>query len=142
MAASAGSTNASKSALEQLGLVGNHAYSVLKVLEVKDRMDDKICLIQLRNPWGCDLEWKGDWSDEDNNWTPELKKICGWSDADDGTFFMCLEDMKTYFSRVQICRNNDAYKYSYLKASHKVGSFSMIRFVVQAPGGHHYLQIA
>mmetsp|Transcript_35893 Transcript_35893/g.26165 ORF Transcript_35893/g.26165 Transcript_35893/m.26165 type:complete len:177 (+) Transcript_35893:377-907(+) len=45
MAASAGSTNASKSALEKLGLVGNHAYSILKVVEVKDRMGDVVKLI-------------------------------------------------------------------------------------------------
>ena len=73
MAASAGSTNASKSALEQLGLMGNHAYSVLKVIEVEDRMGDKVQLIQLRNPWGCELEWTGDWSDDDACWTQKLK---------------------------------------------------------------------
>ena len=55
---------------------------------------------------------------------------------------MCLEDIRKYFSRVQICRVNDNYKYSFFKARHKLKSFCMIRFVVNAPGGHHYLAIS
>ena len=54
---------------------------------------------------------------------------------------MCLSDLQKYFSRIQICRINDNYKYSSFKARHKLGSFALIRFVVSAPGGHHYLSI-
>lgn len=54
---------------------------------------------------------------------------------------MCLDDIKKYFSRIQICRVNDRYRYSSFKARHKLGSFALIRFVVNAPGGHHYLSI-
>lgn len=73
MAASAGSTKASKELLESLGLIGNHSYGILDVRDIikKDKSKDK--LIRLRNPWG-DFEWKGDWSDDSELWTPELKK--------------------------------------------------------------------
>ena len=54
---------------------------------------------------------------------------------------MCIEDLRKYFSRVQICRVNDNYRYSFFKARHKLNSFALIRFVVNAPGGHHYLTV-
>lgn len=117
MAASAGSTKASKELLENLGLIGNHSYGVLDVRDVitESGLEDK--LIKLRNPWG-DFEWKGDWSDESEQWTPELKRKLGWTDVNDGAFWMCIDDFLHYFSRVQICRINDNFKYSSFNGTH------------------------
>jgi len=140
LAASAGSTGASVEALEKLGLIGNHSYGLLGCVEITDQYGDTVRLFQLRNPWG-DFEWKGDWGDDSDTWTDMAKKQAGWSDADDGTFFMCEEDLLKYFSRIQLCRINDNYRYSFFKARHKLNSFSLIRFQVSAPGGHHYLTI-
>ena len=117
MAASAGSTKASKELLESLGLIGNHSYGILDVRAVKDEFDEEIKLIRLRNPWG-DFEWKGDWSDNSELWTPKIKKELGWTGANDGSFWMCLDDFCHYFSRVQICRINANYKYSSFKGTH------------------------
>lgn len=74
-------------------------------------------------------------------WTPEAKKMAGMTgkQEDDGIFFMSLEDMCKYFGRIQICRINDNYKYASLKARHKHGSFSLLRFNIVAPGGEGYL---
>ena len=127
MAASAGSTSASVDALEKLGLVGNHSYGLIGCVIIEDRFGDEVRLFQLRNPWG-DFEWKGDWGDDSDCWTESSKQVAGWSDADDGTFFMCEEDLIKYFSRIQLCRVNDNYKYAYFKARHKLGSFALIRF--------------
>ena len=33
-------------------------------------------LIKVRNPWG-DFEWKGDWGDDSELWTPRLEKLLG-----------------------------------------------------------------
>ena len=41
MAASAGSTEAAKGALEELGLIGNHSYGLIGVVEIEDRFGDK-----------------------------------------------------------------------------------------------------
>jgi calpain-15 len=73
MAASAGSTNASKELLEKLGLIGNHSYGILDVREVKLANGKSERLLKLRNPWG-DFEWNGDWGDDSDLWTPELEK--------------------------------------------------------------------
>jgi calpain-15 len=88
MAASAGSTNASKELLENLGLIGNHSYGILDVRETLNEFEEEIKLIRLRNPWG-DFEWNGDWSDDSDLWTPKLKKELGQSNGNDGTFWMC-----------------------------------------------------
>ncbi len=140
MAASAGSTEAAKDQLEEIGLIGNHSYGLIDVVEFNDMFDDKIQLLKLRNPWG-DFEWKGDWSDGSDLWTDEYKRIAKWKNENDGTFFMSLQDLKKYFSRVQICRLNDDYKYAFLKARQSPGQFSLLRFVVAAPGGHAYLSV-
>ena len=140
MAASAGSTSASVEALEKLGLIGNHSYGLIGCVEIQDQFGDSVKLFQLRNPWG-DFEWKGDWGDDSDTWTASSKQQAGWSNADDGTFFMCEEDMLKYFSRIQLCRINDNYKYAFFKGRHKLGSFSLIRFQVSAPGGHAYLTV-
>jgi len=56
MAASAGATEASAEMLEELGLVAQHSYGLLKAVEVTDIFGDKVRLVQLRNPWG-NFEW-------------------------------------------------------------------------------------
>jgi hypothetical protein len=43
---------------------------------------------------------------------------------------MCLSDFTHYFSRVQVCHIHDDYKYSYLKAEHEKGKYSVIRLNV------------
>ena len=55
--------------LEELGLIGNHSYGILDVKEVTLSDGKKERLIKIRNPWG-DFEWKGDWGDESELWTP------------------------------------------------------------------------
>lgn len=57
-----------KAAHTQLGLVGNHAYSLISIHKVGSDT-----LLKLRNPWGHTV-WKGAWSFESREWTPELRK--------------------------------------------------------------------
>ena len=60
---------------DAIGLVSNHAYGVLELLEYQNL---KILLV--KNPWGH-FRWNGKFSTEDKvNWTPELKKIFHYDD--------------------------------------------------------------
>lgn len=111
------------------------------MVTVKDRFGDEVQLVMLRNPWG-DFEWRGEWSDDSDSWTPESKSVAGWTDVNDGTFFMCQADFRKYFSRVQICRINDDYRYKSKKITHKHGSFCFVRFVVTGEGGHFYISVS
>ena len=79
------------------GLLNNHAYSVLKVLEYEDEV-----LLQVRNPWGR-TEWQGAWSDYWDGWTNDAKKHLEWVAEDDGTFWMSLPDFVTNFTDVYVC---------------------------------------
>ena len=88
----------------------------------------------LRNPWG-DFEWNGDWSDNSDLWTDDIKKQCGYND-DTGLFWMSYQDLCYYFSRIQICHVNDDYHYSFMKASQHVGSYSLMRLMVSGSGEH------
>ena len=55
---------------DAVGLVSNHAYGVLEIMEYKSH---KILLV--KNPWGH-FRWNGKFSTEDKvSWTPELKSI-------------------------------------------------------------------
>lgn len=76
-----------------MGLVGGHAYSLLRAYE-----GNGLKLIKLRNPWGSH-EWNGDWSDKSKKWTSKLKKELNYVDADDGSFWMSFDDFQKCYSR-------------------------------------------
>lgn len=99
--------NAAK--LRAVGLVPDHAYGVLGVQEHKGPQEDHhgVRLVKMRNPWG-NGEWNGDWSDTSAKWTPALQQAFGCREADDGVFFMAIDDFKARFDRVAVLLLNDA----------------------------------
>eukprot|EP00929_Paragymnodinium_shiwhaense_P113777 TRINITY_DN82084_c0_g1_i1.p1 TRINITY_DN82084_c0_g1~~TRINITY_DN82084_c0_g1_i1.p1 ORF type:complete len:804 (+),score=217.73 TRINITY_DN82084_c0_g1_i1:69-2480(+) len=82
------------------GLVGGHVYSILRVVEAGGNL-----LVKCRNPWGSG-EWTGKWSDknEQGEWTPEMVQATGKSFADDGTFWMSIEDFVQTSTGVEYAR--------------------------------------
>jgi len=89
------------------GLVERHSYSLLQVIAVPPHEgsgDPPLQLIQLRNPWGNDKEWNGDWSDKSPLWAerPDARDMCCFSDAPDGSFWMAYEDFTAIFTSVQV----------------------------------------
>ena len=70
------------------GLVGGHAYSVLRAVEHKGKR-----FVIIRNPWG-QSEWTGPWSDGSKEWTAEWLEALpalGHVFGDDGQFVMECE---------------------------------------------------
>jgi len=82
------------------GLVERHVYSVLHVTEVEG-----IKLVCLRNPWGDDHEWNGDWSDKSNMWDryPNVKARLRPRFEDDGCFWMSWQDFCHVWTQVEVC---------------------------------------
>jgi len=82
------------------GLVGGHAYSVLRAVAAHGHQ-----LICCRNPWGTG-EWTGRWSDENENgeWTEEMTKATGHANKDDGKFWMSIDDFVRNTSGVDYAR--------------------------------------
>ena len=78
--------------LDVQGLIGSHAYSVLRAVECKGKR-----FVVIRNPWGKS-EWTGRWSDGSKEWTQEwLQSLpaLGHRFGDDGQFVMECEDCCT-----------------------------------------------
>ena len=79
---------------EDLGLITGHAYQILEV-----KTAGGLKFMKLRNPWGR-YEWKGDYSDKSDKWTPTLKKQLEYENSDDGSFWMLYDDFIKYFSEL------------------------------------------
>jgi hypothetical protein len=88
------------------GIVSSHQYTLRFAGEVKDPQNQDVVhkLVCLRNPWGS-YEWKGDWSDNSDKWTPELKKLLGVEGKDDGVFYMTFDDFLEYFDGVDVAHS-------------------------------------
>lgn len=72
---------------ERKGIVENHAYSVMRAVEM-----DGHRLVLLKNPWGRG-EWKGAWSDGSKEWTAEWLIKLNHRFGDDGKFWISYEDL-------------------------------------------------
>ena len=95
------SSKADKEILK-LGLVDNHAYSILDIKNVETIYRTNYTLLRLRNPWSR-TEWTGDWSDNSNYWDENNKKQVNYEKRNDGIFYMSYVDFFKYFTEVQIC---------------------------------------
>merc|ERR1711865_214153 len=84
------------------GLVATHVYSILRACVAGKK---KYKFVELRNPWGNSVEWNGAWGDHDPAWkqNPELAKELDMKEADDGTFWMLLDDFLREFTNVFLC---------------------------------------
>ena len=82
----------------KVGLRPRHAYSVLDVRDL-----DGIRLVRMRNPWGH-YSWNGDWSDQSDIWTPELRDLLMAGGGGDGVFWIAFQDMLNFFDCIDICK--------------------------------------
>ena len=130
LTASAGNTKSSQSLIEQMGLIGQHAYAILDVQHV-ETLTGAVRLLKMRNPWG-NGEWAGDWSDSSSLWTEDLrKKLRVGQAADDGLFWISFEDFAVYFSFITICLVNDSYVDSWIIRSAPAGDRCLISMTVE-----------
>lgn len=73
-----------------------------------------------------------------DSWTPELRIQLGMtSPLTEGQFWMCLEDFKTFFTRVQISKMNDTHVFSSLPVVSK-DSYSLWSFNIEEAGMHTF----
>lgn len=96
--------------LSKMGLVTNHAYSIIDTAVLLDKHGKEIRLIKVRNPWGTN-EWLGDWSDQSNKWTDQFKEAVGLEQKEDGIFWICYEDFIQFYTSTHICHIHDDYKF-------------------------------
>ena len=117
----------------RLGLVVDHAYAVIEAKEVLiDGNAER--LLRIRNPWG-QFEWSGDWGDNSEKWTEAAKAAVGFAgSADDGTFWMCIDDFTKYFESVTICRYEEDFDNDHIAMDQtKDETFSVVQMTVSEP---------
>ncbi|KAF8159960.1 hypothetical protein B0H34DRAFT_424573 [Crassisporium funariophilum] len=91
------STRSGVTGVKVQGLVGNHAYSVLRAVSCKGKR-----FVVVRNPWGKS-EWTGRWSDGSKEWTQEWLEVLselGHQFGDDGQFVMEYSDWLECFAQI------------------------------------------
>jgi len=54
------------------GLISGHSYPVVSLFEFEDD-GEEVCLVKLRNPWGYNTEWQGEWANNSPRWTLHLR---------------------------------------------------------------------
>ena len=55
---------------------------------------------------------------------------------------MSFEDLRAYFSSVQVCKIDDAFKYAHASCEHKAGSYCLQRMVVEGEAGRMTVSVA
>ena len=78
------------------GLVPGHAYTLVGVVQLTQNGRPYKKLIKLRNPWGKET-YKGQWRDDDPQWTPEFKAQVNLEPDNDGTFYMPFDQFRDGF---------------------------------------------
>ena len=91
------------STIDKKSLVCGHAYTVLGTAVAPNGQR----LVKLRNPWGTE-QYTGPYNDNDAvNMTAEVKAALGYVSANDGVFFMRIEDFKAYVNSVVVALYRD-----------------------------------
>ena len=109
------------------GLIPGHAYTVIDIAQIKHKMGEEK-LLRIRNPWGDETEWRGSWSDGDNNWAwvdAETKAKIQQESKDDGEFWMSFKDFYRQFGEVTICLMGPDFDGD--GVSDRVGHMEMVR---------------
>ena len=97
--------------LSKMGLVTNHAYSVVDTAQLKNPNGTITKLLKMKNTWGTN-EWLGDWSDGSRKWTEDYKKQVNLEEKEDGIFWMSFEDFLQFYTSTHICQIHDDYIYN------------------------------
>lgn len=83
------------------GIVSGHAYTIISVY---DKNNDYI--LKMRNPWGS-FEWEGKYKEDSSLWTKALIKELEMVKANDGVFFMTVDEFLNEFDYLGICFYED-----------------------------------
>ena len=127
--------------LSKLGLITNHAYTVINSAVLKKSNGAEIKLLKMKNIWGTN-EWVGDWSDNSSKWTQEFKKEVGLEPKQDGIFWISYEDYLQFYTTTHICKLHPNYDYTTqkIKSSKENNEpLNLTKVVVKQPGHGYFI---
>ena len=129
--------NTNLDTLSKMGLITNHAYSVLGTAVLKKPNGNEIQLLKMKNMWGTN-EWIGDWSDQSLKWTQEFKKAVGLQNKEDGVFWMSYDDYLQFYTTTHIAQVHSDYFYNVLKLKNR-NSQNICRIKVDRTGSGYFM---
>lgn len=91
-----------------MGLINDHAYSLLGAYTIKLKNGSTERLLYVRNPWGS-KEWSGKWSDKDPDWDFYKSQVSNFEIKDDGCFYISFNDYDKFFYITTICYYVEGY---------------------------------
>ena len=127
--------------LSKLGLITNHAYTVISSAVLKKSNGAEIKLLKMKNIWGTN-EWVGDWSDNSSKWTQEFKKEVGLEPKQDGIFWISYEDYLQFYTTTHICKLHPNYDYTTqkIKSSKENNEpLNLTKVIVKQPGHGYFI---
>ena len=127
--------------LSRLGLITNHAYTIINTAVLRKSNGSEIKLIKMMNNWGTN-EWVGDWSDNSSKWSQEFKKEVGLEPKEDGIFWMSYEDYLQFYTTTHICKIHPNYEYNCTKfksSSNNNDPLNLCKVVVRQPGSGYFI---
>ena len=129
--------NTNLDTLSKMGLITNHAYSVIGTAVLKKPNGSEIQLLKMKNMWGTN-EWIGDWSDQSLKWTQEFKKAVGLQNKEDGVFWMSYDDYLQFYTTTHIAQVHSDYFYNVLKLKNR-NSQNICRIKVDRTGSGYFM---
>ena len=90
--------------LVKKGLLNYHMYILIETEKIEMGKNIYLNLCKFRDPTG-ESNWVGDWSEKSELWTEKIRKKISKSklDLNKGEFWICIEDIKKFFIRSDIC---------------------------------------
>ena len=86
------------------GLLNYHMYILIETEKIEMSKNLYLYLCKFRDPTG-ESNWIGDWNEKSELWNEKIRKKINKSKLNlkKGEFWMCIEDIKKYFIRSDIC---------------------------------------
>lgn len=96
------------------GLSQSHAYSILDVKEIKDKMGNKFKAIKIRNPWSTE-GYNAELSDQDFSfWSTEVLTANNHVLKNDGIFWISLKQFKDSMLYMVVTKYHKGWTHNYI----------------------------
>jgi hypothetical protein len=95
------------------GLVGGHAYEIVKRFEIEWKGNSKYLIFMMRNPWGK-VNYAGEWKKDGSRFDDEgLRKKLDFPDLhkDEGLFYMSWDEWNAAFQSTNLIVEANSKKY-------------------------------
>jgi len=119
-----------------MGIIQGHAYTIISANLFEG--DERV--LEMRNPWGDENEWKGRWSDSDDAWNDVLREQYKMTvSKPDGRFFIPYNDFLEHFEQVSFCYYHDDYILTSFEDETAAEYTNCYKFNIETAGEYYFI---